>query len=979
MSGRDLPDAAAGGGARAGLVVGADLRRLVQGDVLFDAVDGVLYSTAACIYQIRPLGAVAPRDEPDALAVLDYARRHDIPVTARGAGSGLAGQTLGRGIIVDFSKYFTRVSDIDRDAGTVRVQPGVIQARLNRALGLHGLRFAPDPSSAAFCTLGGMLANNAGGSHTILHGATRDNTASLRVALADGSVLQTRACPRERLRADGGGDGDPQARLAGRLMGIVDRHRRVIEERSPRTRRNSSGYALRESVDGRAVDLTRLFVGSEGTLGLVLEATLRIVPTPRAAATALVLFDDLQRAGAAVVEILRSRPSAVELLDRTFVDVIREADAAVGTALPSDTEAILIVELEGDEPLEVDARMSGLARRLTGRERLATEVRRGVRPEDAAGIWAVRRAASPILSRREGRLRNTRFIEDAAVRPEQMAEFVGRLKALLAKYELSAAIFGHAGDCNLHCNPLMNPKEPRDLAVMESLAGEFVDLVVGMGGSLSGEHGDGRLRSPFLRRAYGPLADVFGEVKRLFDPQGLLNPGIKVHDGSYRLTDDLRYGAAYRRVATSTAIDEEAWQREIEKCHGCGACRDYCPVAVETRDEAATARAKANLLRAVLSGGLEPGAVATDPFKSVMDLCVNCRLCHTECPTAIDIPGMAVIAKEIYVRARGKRRADRVLTASGPLLRFGTMMAPIANAALRSPPLRRALSLLTGIAAQRRMQPFDGAPLRVRVPSVDPEGRKVAYFHGCFGGYQDLEGEGRAAVELLEALGCTVAVPPQECCGIAAITYGHLDDVRASAERNVRTLLEFVRRDYTVLYSAPSCGLALVEDYPRLLGTPQAEVLARHIRDLHQYVLEILLGDPGLRARLRPVRLRLTYHNPCHLQARGMGDDVVRLLRLVPGLEVAPIGEDHCCGIAGTFGMKEGNFALSMSIGRPLFDSIERTGAGVVATGCGTCKIQIEQGSGRPVVHPIAILRESLLGRAAWPPPGISRGARRTA
>ncbi len=320
------------------------------------------------------------------------------------------------------------------------------------------------------------------------------------------------------------------------------------------------------------------------------------------------------------------------------------------------------------------------------------------------------------------------------------------------------------------------------------------------------------------------------------------------------------------------------------------------------------------------------------------------------------------MAKDIYVRARGKDATERVLTNPGPMLRFGTMLAPLANAALRFPPARRLMAAVSGIAMKRDMAPFDPEPLRPRVPSVDPAGRKVAYFHGCFGGYQDVEGEGKATIDLLEALGCTVAIPPQECCGIAAITYGHLDDVRSSAERNVAALLELTRRGYEVVYSAPSCGLALVEDYPRLLGTPQSEVLARHIRDIHEYALSILETDPGLRARLKPVPIRLTYHNPCHMQARGLGDAVVRLLSLVPGVEVVPIVQDHCCGIAGTFGMKEKNFSLSMHMGRPLFESIEETGVGVVATGCGTCKIQIEQGAGLPVVHPVRIVRDSLLG-----------------
>src|SRR3989454_1477737 len=742
--------------------VADDLRRRVEGEVLFDSLHRTLYSTAACIYQVLPLGAVVPRHEQDVLAVVEYARRYALPITARGGGSGLAGQTLGRGIVLDFSKHFQRVTDGDETRGTVRVQPGVVQAQLNRILRRRGMQFAPDPSSAPWCTLGGMLANNAGGSHTIKHGATRENTVSVRAALSDGTVIDTVPLP---LPGQGTWTPGPQARLASGLLEVVTSQREAIDRHEPRTRRNASGYALRAAVKD-SIDLAQILVGSEGTLGLILDSTLRIVPIPKARATALALFDDLEKSGAAVVEILQFDPSAVELLDRTFVQVIRAADPKTGATLPDGTEAILIVELEGDDPREVQDRMERLAAVLIGRRDLATDVRRAARPEDTARIWAVRKAASPILSRREGTRRNTRFIEDAAIHPAQMAEFVRRLRALLRKYGLQAAIFGHAGDCNLHCNPMLNQKDARDLSLMETMAEEFTDLVIGMGGSLSGEHGDGRLRTPYLRRAYGPLVDAFEKVKRLFDPQGILNPGIIVHDGSYGLTDDLRYGEGYRHSPTATSIDDAGWQKEIEKCHGCGACRNYCPVAVATRDEAATARAKANLLRSVISGRLEPDVLATAEFKSVMDLCVNCQLCHSECPTAIDIPGMAVMAKEIYVRARGKDTAERVLTNPGPMLRFGTMLAPPANAALRFAPARRRMAAMTGVAAARDMGPLGSPPPHAHAPSADPEGRKVAYFHGCFGGYQDVEGEGRAAVELLEALGCTVALPPQEGCGM---------------------------------------------------------------------------------------------------------------------------------------------------------------------------------------------------------------------
>ena len=954
--------------------VAADLRRRVEGEVFGDPIHRTLYSTAACIYQVMPLCAVVPRHEADVAATLAYARENRIPITPRGGGSGLTGSTLGTGIVLDLSKHFKRIGEVDPASGTVRVQPGVVQADLNRVLHREGRLFAPDPSSSAWCTVGGMVANNAGGSHTVSYGATRDNLVSVRAALADGTVIETSPWSRHALEDAGNGPDARQRRLAAELLRLTDRHRGLIAARQPATPRNSSGYALREAAGPEGVDLARLLSGSEGTLAVVLEATLKTVALPKAKGTALALFDDLEKAGAAVVAILEAKPAAVELLDRVFVEVVRQADPKLGASLPSGIEAILIVELDGDDGAEVRSRLDVLSEALTGRLRLAAEVRRAVKPEEMARVWAVRKAASPILSRREGVRRNTRFIEDAAVRPEQMAEFVRRLRALLKSYGLEAAIFGHAGDCNLHCNPMMNQRDPEDLRKMEAIAEDFVDLVTDLGGSLSGEHGDGRLRTPYLRRAYGPLADVFAEVKSLFDPEGLLNPGIIVHDGASRLTDDMRYGFGYRRVQTATPLDTFDWPREIEKCHGCGACRNYCPVAADTHDEAATARAKANLLRSVISGRMPSSAVATDAFKSVMDLCVNCRLCHSECPTAIDIPGMAILAKEIYVRERGMSLIDRLLTAAGPIVRLGTALAPLTNATLNAGPLRRLTAPFTGLAGRRRLQPFASEPLRPRVPSVDPEGHKVAYFHGCFGGYQDLEGEGKAAVEVLEALGCSVAIPPQECCGIAAITYGHLDDVRPAAAKNVAAFLDLLRRGYTPVYSAPSCGLALVEDYPRLLGTPQADVLARHMRDLGDYVLERLEADDDLRRRLRPVPLRLTYHNPCHFQARGLGDSTVRLLRLVPGVEVVPIEKDHCCGIAGTFGMKEKNFDRSMRMGRPLFENLAKTGAPVVATGCGTCKIQIEQGSRLPVVHPIRVVRDSLLGVAGASPIAIPPG-----
>jgi FAD/FMN-containing dehydrogenase len=513
-------------------------RRRIRGEILTDPASRARYSLADCIYRVTPCAAVLPASRDDVHEVLRWAQEEGLPLTARGAGSAVAGQSVGSGIILDFSAHMDRILEIQVQERWARVEPGVVLGDLNRKLAESGLRFAPDPSSAEFCTLGGMIANNAGGPRSVRYGPTRDHVVSLIVALATGEVVETRPLQVGELSRE---PSDPLHRLSRSLFERVSPRLEEIRGVTPLVRRNASGYELLRSVHPQGADLTQLLIGSEGTLAVTLEAKLKLTQIPGAVATALLYFRDLDSLGLGVLQVLRHDPSAVEALDRSFLDLVRLAGQEEVRSLPADTEAVLIVELEGADAGEVAGRLEQLASNLV-RGRLADGILSGLDPATRSRIWEIRKAASPILTARQQHLRNTRFIEDACVPNERLPEFLREIRRMLAHHRLQAAIFGHAGDAILHVNPFLDPGEPRIAAQMEQIAGEYDEMVLSLGGALSGEHGDGRLRTPFLGRAFGEVAQLFGGIKEEFDPGGLLNPGIKVHDGKSRMTDHLDLG-----------------------------------------------------------------------------------------------------------------------------------------------------------------------------------------------------------------------------------------------------------------------------------------------------------------------------------------------------------------------------------------------------------------------------------------------------
>lgn len=925
--------------------IAKDLGKIVEGEVLFDELARQEYATAACIFKVRPLGAVCPRSKKDVEALVKYARAHQIPLTPRGGGSSLSGQALGAGIIVDFSRHMNKVIDINPEEKTIRVQPGLIYAKLNQAVTKYNLFLPPDPSSGAYCTVGGMIANSSAGAHTVYYGTTRDYVASLEAAASDSSLFES-----SRLT----GSSVFSTELSNALrqtQELLLPNRETILNSTIQVSKNSAGYNLDGALKGNSVDYTQLLIGSEGTLGIVTEATFRLLPKPPLRAVTLLYFDDWEKASQAVVELLKLKPSALELVDETFVAYVRKGRQELRPLLPEKSAAVILLEFEGQTSEEVKEKIAAGEQTASP---LAFGTRAAFASKEQEALWETRRAALPIVYKASPVKKPINFIDDSAVPPQHLGCYINGLKQIMGKRGIELVIFGHAGNGNVHVTPLMDPHEEGFENRLVEISNEAFDLTLKLGGTISAEHGDGVMRSPYLKKQYPKTYPLFARLKKIWDPENILNPGKIVTENEHIPVNILRFPKRF--VQTGTVFDQPRWRIEIEKCHGCGACRSYCPVAAETEIEPATARAKPNLLMGIITGELPEGMLTDECFKSVADLCFNCRLCLSECPTAVDVPDLAILARTLYTEKHGQTLRNKVLSRADTSSKLASFLPRVSNWALKLRPNRIVMEQVLGIHRDREFAPA-AKPFSLKRKTTHTAKRRVAYFAGCFARFNDVTGEARAALKVLEKNGVEVLVPEQKCCGIAMITVGSEEAAKKNARFNVEVLAPLVKQGYEIVASAPSCALAIFEDYPRLLNSEEAHLVSQATKEIHQYLWD-LHQHGELNRNFKPVDLHLVWHNPCHSKALGIEREPVELLRLIPGIKIGEIA-DSCCGMAGTFGFKTENFDLSMKIGSRLFEEIKRTGVTTVATSCGTCNIQIAQGTRLPVRHTLSILAEA--------------------
>lgn len=936
-----------------------DLAAAVTGEVRFDKVSRALYSTDASVYQILPLGVVVPRTREDLIAAVMTAARHRCSVTLRGGGTSQAGQAIGTGIQIDISKYYNRVLEVNAEERWCRVEPGIVLAELNAQLKAHGLLFAPDVSTSSRATIGGMMANNSSGARSVYYGKTIDHVLEQTVLFADGSIRVLKPLAGAELEAECEGDSIPARgyrairRLGAELAGEV-------EARFPKVLRRVMGYNLDEFRDASRCDLTKLMVGSEGTLGVVLEAKLQLVPVPKAKTVLAIQFGHVLDALGATPAILAHKPSAIEVMDSFILDHTKlnaELHRQRQSFIEGEPGALLCVEFYGDTAAELPPRMAAVEADLRARG-IGERFFHAVEPAAQAKIWGLREAALGLSMSMKDDNKSLSFVEDTAVPPEKLRDYIDRFLQLIRKHETSAGIYAHASVGCLHVRPVVNMKTEAGVAKFEAIARDVAALVLEFGGALSGEHGDGMVRSPFIPMMFGErIYEAFREIKRTFDPNNLMNPG-KIVD-SPPLTANLRYGASYRAASpesTYFSYDEYGgFAGAVEMCSGLGACRKkldgtMCPSYMATREEQHTTRGRANVLRLAMAGRLGEAGLHEDGVKEVLDLCLECRACKAECPVGVDMGRY----KSEFLAARWERQGGpplraRVLGNAAGLAKLGSAFAPLSGAIANLGPVKWINQQLTGIDARRPVPRWQRRTLRERVEAK--QGTGALLFADTFTNHYDPE-IGEAAVELMERGGVSVGLAPNVCCGRPLISQGLLGEARELARENTARLYESAVRGVPLVVCEPSCLSALKEDAPDLLRGEERE-RARVVGERAVLLEEYLLTLP-LEFTAGPEEI--VWHGHCHQKSMGKGAPAVALLSKVPGAKVTAL-DSGCCGMAGSFGYV--NYEVSQAIGeRRLLPAARGLKPGAVLVAAGTsCRHQVHDLAEKQAVHPAVLLR----------------------
>jgi FAD/FMN-containing dehydrogenase/Fe-S oxidoreductase len=967
----NAPELSARGSAALDATLARELARALDGEVLTDRLERRLYATDASPYEVVPLGVVRPRHREDCVALVRFARRHRVPLHPRGAGTGLAGQSIGRGLVIDFSRHMSAVLEVDAEGRCARVETGVVLDELNRQLLPHGLRFGPDPSTAGRCVIGGMLGTNAWGPHVLVHGSTRDNVLAADAVLGDGSMAHFRALSREELEL--------RRKLPTRegeiyrtLCELVHEGRAAIRSHDVAPVPCNAGYSLAALArsqpwepDGPPFNLAPFLCGSEGTLALVTEVTLRLSPIPRARRMVLGHFHDLESALRAVPGILRHGPAAVELLDRNLLAPTggKFPQRAERSWVEGDPAAVLIIELWGEQVQSLQRRAQDLSASLRA-ERLGYAWP-ALEPPHLERVWDLRRSSLGLLMGMPGTRQAVPGMEDGAVFVGALPEYFRDVQGILARHGVDAVFYGSVSVGLIHVRPELDLDRREDRVRFEVLMGEIASLVARHGGCFSAKHGDGRLRSPYLPRLLGAeMMALQRRVKQVFDSFGLFNPGQVLDPPP--LLEDLRMGPAPERACAAAGLEwPEGLEAAAGRCKGAGVCRRraggvMCPSYMATLEERHSTRGRANVFRQVLAGEGMAG-LAGEELHAVLDLCLACKGCKAECPADVDIARLKAEFLAHYRCRHGVPLRSRVLAHFHLLMQAGSWWPGPANALLRTTWLRRAMRFSPGrrlpaiapraFAAQIRLhRSASGARRRGDVVLwVDPV-------------IQCLEPHiGTAALKVLEGAGWVVRSSPCLSSGRIQLTQGLLGQARKSLQRAVSALYPYAAAGEVIVGLEPSEVATFRDEALDLLSSSEWCEKGRAVA-AQTCLLEEFLAREAAAGRFRlpegeVLDRHVLVHGHCHQRALVGLAPTLEVLALIPGARVEAI-EDTCCGMAGSFGYETEHAELSLAIAElSLFPAIRAAPADalVVATGA-SCRQQIADGLRRRALHPAEVL-----------------------
>ena len=948
------------------------LRQNIEGDVLDDSFSRGRYSTDASIYQLMPLGIVIPASEQDVEIAVQLAAEEGVPVLPRGGGTSQNGQAIGEALMIDTTRHLNKLIDFNKETASVCVQPGMVLDELNRLLKPHGLWYPVDVSTANRATIGGMTGNNSCGARSIRYGNMVHNVSSIEALLADGSRAHFK-----KLNGESFANEKHQA-LADQLIALGRREADEIAARFPDLLRRVGGYNIDELVKSNP-NLASLLVGSEGTLGFFQRIHLNLQPIPKNKVLGVCHFPTFYEAMDSTQHIVKLDPSAVELVDRTMIDLARDIPIykqIVDRFVQGEPQALLLVEFAGEDHEEQLKKLGELIE-LMGDLGFPNAVVEATEPEFQNDIWEVRKSGLNIMMSMKGDGKPISFIEDCAVRLEDLAEYTRRLTDIFHKYGTTGTFYAHASVGTLHVRPVLNMKEADGASKMRAIAEETMEMVREYKGSHSGEHGDGISRSEFHEPMFGRrMVENFEEVKRYFDPGGLFNPGKIVNPHKMDDRSIMRFAPGYAPIEVKPVLDWTGWDgfdRAIEMCNNNGACRKanvgtMCPSYRVTKNEQHLTRGRANTLRLAITGQLGPDAFTSDAMYQTMDLCVGCKGCKRECPTGIDMAKMKTEFLNHYHQKHGLTLRDKLfayLPRYAPKLKH---FSAILNLRDQIPGLASLSEWLFGISSKRKLPRWRTDQFKAQDNSTGTGSETevvllVDTFNSCF------EAENaHAALEVLNAAGYKVICPrPVDkgrplCCGRTFFSNGLLEEAKVEAGRMIETLLPYVKRGVPVIGLEPSCLLTLRDEYLSLLPGENSSLLAENAFMFEEFLAnELQAGKLNLNLQAIEAK-QILLHGHCHQKAFAVLSPVQKVLGLIPGLEVKTI-DSSCCGMAGSFGYEAEHYEVSMQMGElSLFPAIkEANNASLIVADGTSCRSQIQHGTSKEALHVARVLQMALV------------------
>jgi FAD/FMN-containing dehydrogenase/Fe-S oxidoreductase len=950
-----------------------ELRQGVKGEISFDDYTLGIYATDASIFQIMPVALALPLDEEDVISAVNVARKFNVSIVPRGGGTSLGGQAAGPSLIIDFTKYMNRVLEVNVKEKWVRVQPGVVLDELNTFLQQYGLHFAPDPATSSRATIGGMIGNNSSGTKSIIYGITRDHVLETKTLLSDGDILNFKEFHVEDYLQKSAGTDSREYQLINDFKKIIEENREAIKKAYPKIMRRVQGYNLDSFIETDRWNLSSLITGSEGTLGLILDAKLKLEPLPAHKILCTVHFSDLLECISTVEPILEHKPSAVEIMDEDVVIRARKnlSIAPLTEWIEGNPKGILVVEFFGKSQEEVQQKAEGLVTDLMEKKRgYAWPILSA--PAAQGKVWAVRKNGLGLMLGIKGDRKPIPFIEDSSIPIKHLPEYINLVLKFCKERDVPVAMYAHASVGLIHVRPVLNLKEQKDIDNMKAIARHSFDLVKKYGGSISGEHGDGRIRSHFLEEYFGTAVyGAFKQVKNLFDPAGIMNPGVIVDAGP--IDANLRYGVDYKTPDFPTEYrfrEDGSFAAAVEMCTGVGACRQnlvglMCPSYRATRDEEHSTRGRANALRLAMTGQMGAEWLSSQRLFEIMDLCLSCKGCKSECPSNVDVAKLKGEFLQQYRGKNGTTRRDKFIARSATLAKkMSGWKAPIVNGIQKTMFFRKTMEWWAGIDSRRILPSyarksfhswFDSRPGANGQPR-----KKVVLFDDTYMNYHETS-VGISAVELLESCGYQVILARAGCCQRPSISHGFLREAKAEGEKTLRNLKKFVDEGLPIVVCEPGCASALTDDLPDLIDDLELGNSMRENIMMIDVFIENEINKGNIKTDFTSAFKKLLIHGHCHQKSLYGTTAMERVLSRVPNLEIEVL-DSGCCGMAGSFGYEKEHYDLSMKVGEdrllPAIRGKEET-TGVVACGF-SCRHQIAHGTGVEAKHWAEVLRGNI-------------------